>query len=60
MADDSRVQELLEQILDSGSTPEEVCRDMPELLPQVRKRWERVRALEDDLSALFVSKAGGP
>ena len=28
---------LLEELLDSEQTPEEVCRDCPELLPQVRK-----------------------
>ena len=53
MPDDPRVQELLEQLLDSGGTPEEVCRRTPELLPKVRARWERVQALEDELGALF-------
>lgn len=34
MTDDSRVEELLEQLLESGETPEEVCRICPELLEQ--------------------------
>jgi hypothetical protein len=30
---------LLEEMLDSGKTPEEACRDCPDLLPVVRERW---------------------
>ena len=37
MADDPRVNELLEELLESGATPEEACRACPELLPQVRR-----------------------
>ncbi len=39
MPGDPRVRHLLEEILDSGSSPEEVCRACPELLP--RKRCSR-------------------
>src|SRR5262245_21581896 len=53
MPDDPRVAELLEELLDSGSTPEEVCRACPELLPQVRAGWRRLRAVEAQLGALF-------
>jgi hypothetical protein len=35
MANDARVRQLLEQLLESGGTPDEVCRDCPELLPCV-------------------------
>ena len=45
--------ELLEELLDSGGTPEEVCRACPELLPQVRAGWQRLRALEAEVGALF-------
>ena len=38
MADDPRVDQLLDEVCDSGCTPEEVCRDRPELLPEVRRR----------------------
>ncbi len=55
MPADPRVLELLEQMLDSGGTPEEVCRDTPELLPFVRAGWQRLSALEDELGALFPS-----
>jgi serine/threonine-protein kinase len=53
MPDDSRVAQLLEELLDSGGTPEEICRACPELLPQVRAGWQRVRAVDAELGALF-------
>jgi eukaryotic-like serine/threonine-protein kinase len=53
MPDDSRVDELLEELLDSGGTPEEACRGCPELLSQVRAGWLRLRVLEDEVGALF-------
>src|SRR5262245_14897715 len=40
MAGDPRVLGLLEAMLDSGMTPEEVCRDCPDLLPALRERWK--------------------
>src|SRR5262245_53940506 len=53
MADDPRVQQLLDQLLDPQATPEMVCESCPELLPVVRERWRRMRRLRADLSALF-------
>ena len=53
MTDDARVAELLEELLDSGGTPEVVCRGCPELLPQVKSGLARLRLLDDQLSALF-------
>jgi len=53
MTDDPRVEELLEELLDSGSTPDEACRNCPELLDQVRAAWRRLRALEAELGAWF-------
>ncbi len=47
------MQQLLEQLLDSGGTPEEVCRDCPELLSAVRAGWQELRALEAEVGALF-------
>jgi hypothetical protein len=55
MASDPRVQELLEELLESGDTPEEVCRHSPELLPEVIKRWQRLHACDAQLDALFPS-----
>jgi serine/threonine-protein kinase len=52
MSEDSRVQQLVDQILDE-CTPEEVCADCPELLPEVRKRWQQMCIMEAELDALF-------
>src|SRR6266545_2013161 len=53
MTDDPRVDQLLEELLESGGSPEEVCRACPELLPQVRAGLQRLRLLEDEVGALF-------
>ena len=53
MADDLRVQQLLDELLDSQATPEEVCGSCPELLPVVRNRWRQLRRVRADLDALF-------
>jgi serine/threonine-protein kinase len=53
MTDDTRVDQLLEQLLDSGGTPEEVCRACPELLAPVRAGWQKLRALQAEVGALF-------
>ncbi|HKB42098.1 MAG TPA: serine/threonine-protein kinase, partial [Gemmataceae bacterium] len=53
MPDDPRVEQLLEELLDSGDTPEQACRTCPELLPQVRAGWQRLRALQAEIGALF-------
>jgi len=55
MGDEPRVQKLLDEIFDSNRTPEEVCSDFPELLPEVRKCWQRMRAVEAELNDLFPS-----
>jgi serine/threonine-protein kinase len=49
---EATVQQLVDQILDER-TPEEVCADCPELLPEVRKRWHQMRMVEAQLNALF-------
>jgi serine/threonine-protein kinase len=53
MSDDPRLQLLLEELLETGGTPEEVCRGCPELLPQVQAGWQRLRALQAEVGALF-------
>jgi eukaryotic-like serine/threonine-protein kinase len=55
MTDDARIQELLEEILDSSSPPEIVCAECPELLPEVYKRLKRLRRVDDQLEAIFPS-----
>ena len=53
MPDDPRVEQLLNQLLDSHATPEEVCDSCVELLPVVRTRWQQVRRARAELDALF-------
>jgi serine/threonine-protein kinase len=60
MASNSQVLGLLEEILDSERTPEEVCRDYPELLPQLLAELRHVRAVEGQLSALFPESVVSP
>jgi eukaryotic-like serine/threonine-protein kinase len=62
MAGNPDVLELLEEMLDSGRTAEEVCRDCPELLPEVRRRWKAFRLVDGSLAALFPDpeKTAGP
>ncbi len=60
MAVDPRVLELLDELGDSGCTPEEVCAACPELLPEVRRRWLRMCAVNADLHALFPMPGSNP
>ena len=53
MTDDPRVDELLDELLESGGSPEEVCRGCPELLPEVRAGLRRLRLVEEEVGALF-------
>jgi serine/threonine-protein kinase len=53
MTDDPRVQQLLDKLLSSHATPEVVCASCPELLPEVRDRWQQMARLRDQLDALF-------
>src|SRR5215469_17339762 len=53
MADDLRVQRLLDELASSDATPEEVCGSCPELLPQVRERWGQICRAQAELDAVF-------
>jgi tetratricopeptide (TPR) repeat protein len=63
MTDDPRVEQLLDELLDSDASPEEVCAHCPELLTVVRSRWRQVCQARDDLDILFPpadESGGGP
>jgi serine/threonine-protein kinase len=56
---------MLKEILDLGKTPEEVCRDCPELLPEVRQRWRQFQLIDAQVRTLLPglgtsSDAGNP
>src|SRR5678816_2039781 len=59
MDDDAQVNKLLEEALNSGRTPEEVCGAYPEHLEEVRQRWFRIRNLAADLERAFPSSGLG-
>ncbi|MFN0021724.1 MAG: protein kinase domain-containing protein [Pirellulaceae bacterium] len=58
MAVNPRVFVLLEEMLESGQSPEEVCRDEPELLLEVRQQWSSFCRIEADFEALLPSSNG--
>ncbi len=51
--DERRVQELLDEMLDSGRTPDEVCADTPELFAELDRRWQKIRSLAAQIDELF-------
>src|SRR5262249_497410 len=53
MPGDPRVRRLIEEMLDSGRSAEEVCRDTPELLPLVREGRRRFLAMEARIDEIF-------
>jgi hypothetical protein len=57
MADNPQVFGLLEEMLDSGKTPEEVCRDCPALLPEVRQRWQEFQLIDAQLRTFIPGLA---
>jgi serine/threonine-protein kinase len=60
MAGNPRVLGLLEEMLDSGKTPEEVCRDCPELLPEVRQRWQEFCRIDAQVRTFLPGLGTGP
>src|SRR5436305_457198 len=56
MSDDARILELVDEILESSRAPEDVCRNAPDLLPLVRQRLERVRAVKAELDEFFTAE----
>ena len=51
MTDNPRLRQLLDELHESQATPEEVCRSCPELLPEVRARWQAVCRVRAELDA---------
>ncbi|MBS0198671.1 MAG: protein kinase [Planctomycetes bacterium] len=57
---DPRILQLLEEILDSGGTAEEACRDCPELLPVVRDQLAHIRMIEEEVDLAFPEPGRSP
>ena len=58
MAGERDLRDLLEVILDTGKSPEEVCPGDAELLAEVKARLQYVRRLEAKLDVLLPSSSG--
>ena len=57
--EDPRIERLLDELLDSNLTPEQVCADCPELLSVIRRRLRKIRRLGADLDSLFPIQGEG-
>src|SRR6516162_4463620 len=53
MGNNPQVHRMLKEMLELGKTPEEVCRDCPELLPEVRQRWRQVQLIDVQVRSLL-------
>jgi serine/threonine protein kinase len=53
MTIEDRIDELLEVIIDERCTPEEACRACPELLAEVRRRWNHLQCVEHEVGLFF-------
>ena len=54
------LQRLLEELLETGASVEEVCAAHPELIPEVRRRLAFVRGLQAQMDALFPPPSAEP
>tara|TARA_R110000744_G_scaffold112179_2_gene210418 strand:- start:12293 stop:15175 length:2883 start_codon:yes stop_codon:yes gene_type:complete len=50
---DPSIESLLEELLESGNSPEVVCAKYPHLLELVEKRWNHIQSLNTDIESLF-------
>ncbi|WP_425614219.1 protein kinase [Anatilimnocola sp. NA78] len=57
MAGNPQVLELLEEMLETEKTPEEVCRDYPELLQEVLERWQNFQFIDGQIRNLLPGLA---
>ena len=57
MSEEFRIRQLIEEVLESGRTPEEVCAEFRELTVAVMEGVRRCRAVEAQLDALFPRSA---
>lgn len=55
MEQEQIIQQLVSDAIESGRTVEEVCREHPEHLSEVRSRHRRARVVEQQVQALFPS-----
>jgi tetratricopeptide (TPR) repeat protein/tRNA A-37 threonylcarbamoyl transferase component Bud32 len=59
MPDEALILELLQKLLDSGQTPEEICAEHPELLSPLKARLAEYQSVDAQLEELFPSSSTG-
>jgi eukaryotic-like serine/threonine-protein kinase len=59
MSDETRIQQLIEETLESGRAPEHVCADFPELLGRVLEGLRQCQAVEAQIDAMFPRSSEG-
>jgi len=55
---DPRLAGMLDELLISRATPEEVCAACPELLPELRRQWNELSKVRAELELLFPAADG--
>ena len=60
MASNPLIRDLVQEILESSRTPEDVCAEHPELLWEVRKELKRAERFEARIEELFPSSIDEP
>ena len=60
MDDNKRILHLLEDLVDSRSTPEAVCAQSPHLLEDLRQQWTLYQQIDAKINALFASDDDRP
>jgi serine/threonine-protein kinase len=51
--------QLVSRVLDSGCTPEDACKESPELLAEVREQLRRIRSIDMRVEELFPESPSG-
>lgn len=57
MSREDRIDDLIDEILESHRAPEEVCAEHPDLLDEVRVRLRKLRSVQAQLDSLFPASA---
>jgi tetratricopeptide (TPR) repeat protein len=60
VATNPHVLRLLEEMLELGKTPEQVCRDCPDLLPEVQQRWRQFEVIDAQVGTLLPGLGSSP
>jgi eukaryotic-like serine/threonine-protein kinase len=53
MEKDAQVEQLIDTLLQGDTTPEQVCKSRPDLLPEIRRRWRMICEIRDELDSMF-------